>query len=76
MEVSLIELYKGNPLLHEVIAFMHERGFLCYDIPTLMRRPKDRTLWQVDMIFVKASSPLVKDKTGLIPDRSTSDSQS
>ncbi len=70
MEVSLLELYKGNPLLHEVVAFMHERGFLCYDIPTLMRRPKDRTLWQVDMIFVKASSPLVKDKTGLIPDTS------
>jgi FkbM family methyltransferase len=75
MEVSLLELYKGNPLLHEVIAFMHERGFQCYDIPALMRRPSDRTLWQVDMIFVKAGSPLVKDTTGLIPDASTCGSQ-
>ncbi len=68
MEVSLLELYKGNPLMHEVIAFMHQRGFQCYDIPTLMRRPSDGTLWQVDMIFVKANSSLVKDITGLIPD--------
>jgi FkbM family methyltransferase len=71
LEVSLIELYQGSPLMHEVIAFMHERGFLCYDIPTLMRRPSDQTLWQVDMIFVKAGSPLIQDKTGLIPDAST-----
>jgi len=76
MEVSLLELYKGNPLLHEVIAFMHERGFQCYDIPTLMRRPSDGTLWQVDMIFAKAGSPLVKDKTGLIPDARAAGSQS
>jgi len=76
MEVSLLELYKGNPLMHEVIPFMQERGFQCYDIPTLMRRPSDQTLWQVDMIFVKAGSPLFKDKTGLIPDASTSSSQS
>lgn len=68
MEVSLLELYKGNPLMHEVIGFMHERGFQCYDIPTLMRRPSDKALWQVDMIFVKDGSPLIKDKTGLIPD--------
>jgi FkbM family methyltransferase len=68
MEVSLLELYKGNPLMHEVIAFMHERGFQCYDIPTLMRRPADHTLWQVDMIFVKTGSRLIADKTGLIPD--------
>ena len=72
MEVSLLELYQGTPLMHEVIAFMHERGFLCYDIPTLMRRPSDRTLWQVDMIFVKAGSPLIQDKTGLIPDAGSS----
>jgi FkbM family methyltransferase len=70
LEVSLLEVYKGNPLIHEVIPFMHERGFQCYDIPALMRRPSDGTLWQVDMIFVKAGSPLVQDKTGVVPDAS------
>ena len=75
MEVSLIELYKDNPLMHEVVAFMREHRFQCYDIPTLMRRPSDRVLWQVDMIFVKEGSPLVKDKTGLIPGASICGSQ-
>ena len=68
MEVSLIELYQGNPLMPEVITFMLERGFQCYDIPGLLRRPADGVLWQVDMIFVKAGSPLLKDKTGVVPD--------
>jgi FkbM family methyltransferase len=63
MEVSLLELYKGNPLIHEVIPFMHDRGFHCYDIPTLIRRPSDRTLWQVDMIFVKTDSSLWQEKS-------------
>ncbi len=67
MEVSLMELYRGNPLMHEVIAFMYERGFQAYDVPTLMRRPSDQALWQIDIIFVKATSALFKDKTGLIP---------
>ncbi len=75
MEVSLIELYKGNPLMPEVIAFMQERRFQCYDIPTLLRRPSDRVLWQVDMIFVKDGSPLIKDKTGVVPDASVSGCQ-
>lgn len=69
MEVSLIEMYKGSPLMHEVITFMHEGGFQCYDIPTLMRNPSDYTLWQVDMIFVKTGSPLLNDKTRLIWER-------
>lgn len=74
MEISLIEMYKGSPLMHEAIAFMHERAFQCYDIPTLIRNPSDHTLWQVDMIFVKAGSPLLNDKTRLIWDRPKSDS--
>jgi FkbM family methyltransferase len=75
MEVSLIELYRGNPLLPEVIAFMLERGFQCYDIPGLLRRPADGVLWQIDMIFVKAGSPLLKDKTGVVPEASNSGSR-
>ncbi len=66
MEVSLIEMYKGSPLMPEVIAFMHVQGFRCYGILTLIRNPSDRTLWQVDMIFVKAGSSLLNDKTRLI----------
>jgi FkbM family methyltransferase len=63
MEVSLAEMYKGSPLVYEVITFMHERGFQCYDIPTLMRHQLSQKLWQVDMLFVAAGSPLLKDGT-------------
>jgi len=58
MEVSLIDLYQNNPLLHHVTAFLHERGFVAYDICGLMRRPLDRALAQVDMLFVPEHSPL------------------
>lgn len=62
MEVSLIDMYQNNPLLHDVTAFMHERGFIAYDFCALMRRPLDMALAQVDMIFVPKSSALVKNK--------------
>ena len=62
MEVSLIEINKGAPLLHEVVQFMSENGFRAYDICSLIRRPLDHALWQVDMLFIKDDSPLVQSK--------------
>lgn len=62
MEVSLIDMYENNPLLHDVTAFMKEQGFLAYDICGLMRRPLDMALAQVDIIFVPERSPLTKNK--------------
>lgn len=62
MEVSLIEINKGAPLIHEVMNFMSTRGFVCYDICSIVRRPLDNALWQTDLIFVKADSPLVSSK--------------
>lgn len=58
MEVSLIDMYQNNPLLHEVTAFLHQHGFVAYDIFGLMRRPLDMALAQVDMLFVPEQSPL------------------
>jgi FkbM family methyltransferase len=60
MEVSLIDLYQNNPLLHEVTAFMDARGFRAYDICSLMRRPLDDALCQTDIIFLKRGSPLLE----------------
>lgn len=62
MEVNLIEINKGAPLFHEVVGFMAEKGFRVYDICTFFRRPFDGALWQVDVIFVKMSSPVVSSK--------------
>lgn len=62
MEVSFIDIYKGCPLVHDVLKFMHERGFVVFDICTLMRRPLDKSLFQSDFLFVKETSEFRSDK--------------
>lgn len=62
MEVSLVEIYQGNPLLHDVTRFMSDHDYLAYDISSLVRRPLDHALCQIDVIFVKNGTPLVKAK--------------
>jgi len=59
MEVNLLEIYAGAPLLERSVAFMAERGFRVYDICSFIRRPLDNALWQTDVIFVRTSSPLL-----------------
>lgn len=62
MEVSLLEINAGAPLLHEVLKFMNEHDFVCYDICSIVRRPLDKALWQTDLIFVKSNSPLIASR--------------
>jgi FkbM family methyltransferase len=62
MEVNLLGILDGAPLFHQATQFMSERGFQVYDICTFFRRPYDGALWQVDVIFVRSSSPLVACK--------------
>jgi FkbM family methyltransferase len=62
LEVNLIGILDGAPLFHETAQFMSERGFQVYDICTFFRRPYDGALWQVDVIFVRSTSPLVACK--------------
>lgn len=57
-EVSLLEYNKGQPLMHEVIAWLAERDFLPFDICGGLRRYSDRALFQTDMIFVRRHSEL------------------
>jgi FkbM family methyltransferase len=55
LEVSLFKFFIGGPELIEVIIFMKEQGFVCYDIYGLIYRLLDNALSQVDMAFVKES---------------------
>lgn len=57
-EVSLLEYNAGQPLMHEVIAFMAQRDFLPYDICGGLRRSSDAALFQTDMIFARRDSSL------------------
>jgi len=58
LEVALIGVNLGAPLLHEVVEFMRHSGFLSYDICELHRRPLDGALAQIDIIFVRSTSQL------------------
>ncbi len=51
LEVSFIELAEGMPLLAEMIAFMKDHGFRCYDIFGLWHRPLDGALRRETSFF-------------------------
>lgn len=61
MEVSLLEINKGAPLLAEVVGFMAERGFEVADILEIHRRPLDQATNQVDLFFVPSDHKLLSD---------------
>lgn len=61
-EISLLDLHQGVPLLHEIVGWLAERGFVAYDICGVTRRPLDDALWQTDFIFVRRDDPLRADK--------------
>jgi FkbM family methyltransferase len=58
LEVSFIPFHPGLPIVHDVIAFMHARGFVWYDVMGLLRRNSDDALLQMDVFFVRADDPL------------------
>lgn len=58
LEVSLLEINKGAPLIDRVLTFMRERDFFTYDIAEIHRRQLDRATNQVDLLFVRGDSRL------------------
>jgi len=62
VEANLLDVHRGVPLLHEVIAWLATRGFVAYDIAGLTRRPLDDALWQIDAVFVREDGALRADK--------------
>jgi FkbM family methyltransferase len=52
VEISLFEFMKGAPVLHDVIQFMKDRGFVAWDIILGWNRPLDNALGQIDIVFV------------------------
>jgi len=62
-ELLIVEAYNftlgpGCLRFHELCAWLEERGFRCCDLADPMRRPRDGALWQMDLAFAPASSPL------------------
>jgi hypothetical protein len=63
LEVSLYRFW-GQPVFHEVVAWMADRGYVLYDFAGFNRRPKDGTLGQADACFIRQDSRLRRDGTG------------
>ena len=62
LEISLLMLDDGAPLALDVMKFMDEADFQLYDISQFMRRPFDKALYQLDVLFVKKNSAWITDK--------------
>lgn len=61
IEASVIATLRDGPEIAEVVAFMRQKGFVLYDVLGGGRRPLDRALAQLDLLFVKEESPLRAD---------------
>lgn len=61
LEVSLLQINAGAPLLADVVAYMDDKGFVAADILEIHRRPLDRATNQIDLIFLRKESPLLAD---------------
>lgn len=61
LEVSLIAINEGAPIMSDVVAFMKDRGFEVQDILEIHHRPLDKATNQVDLLFVPAKSSLLAD---------------
>lgn len=61
LEVSLIEINKGAPLAAEVIATLAKHGLFMCEILEIHRRPLDRAMNQVDILFVRQDHSLMTD---------------
>ena len=59
LEISFYRfLSEKQPIFHEVVAFMAERGYFAYDLPGYLRRPFDGAIGQIDICFAKRAGML------------------
>ena len=58
IEVSFFHFLPEQPLFYEVVHFMHNQGYVVYDVPRLSFRPLDGALAQADICFAKQDGML------------------
>jgi FkbM family methyltransferase len=52
-ELSVVELYSGQPLLHDVVAFLEPRGFALVQLEPEFTDPQTGAILQLNGIFVR-----------------------
>jgi len=60
LEVSLLSFW-GQPVFHEMVAYMAAHGYAVYDFAGFNRRPLDGALGLIDVCFVRQASPLRRE---------------
>ena len=58
VELSLLPIVPGAPLIHDVLAYLSTRSFVMFDVDELIRSPSDGAVWQIDALFCHEVSPL------------------
>jgi len=53
VELSLVEIYQGQPKAQEVYEWLQQRGFLLYGVSNTLRNPDTGSLQQVDGFFIR-----------------------
>lgn len=62
IEIAIIAINDGVPLLHDALNCLRKFGLVTYDILQIHRRPLDGALNQIDIMFVREQSPLIADR--------------
>lgn len=58
IEISLLPIVEGAPLLYDVVNYLYKRGFVMFDVDELIRAPSDGAVWQIDVLFCRPDSNL------------------
>jgi FkbM family methyltransferase len=69
LEVSLFELLPGAPLLHDVVAYMRERGFVVYELYGGHVRPLDGALAMINLAFVQVDGRFRREQGYATPEQ-------
>jgi FkbM family methyltransferase len=56
IEINLLPIVQGAPLLHEVIPYLYKRNFVMFDVDELICAPSDGAVWQIDALFCRMES--------------------
>jgi FkbM family methyltransferase len=63
MEVYNYRHTPGTLLFHEMCALLEGYGFRCFNATDPMQRPRDGSLWQMDLFFARHDNELFRDSS-------------